>query len=245
MKDEVIWITGASAGIGLALAKQLCQQNQVIISGRKKDVLEQITAQYPTIQSIVFDVTDKKQIPTVKAELAQLTPHIDRVIFNAGDCEYFDINAADWSLTERMMQVNFLGMVHSFEASLDLLKQAKQPHVIGIGSQAIGAPFTRAEGYGASKAAVSYWLSALRIDLAAFNIDVSEILPGFVATRLTEKNDFPMPFLMSVEHAAERIIKGIEKRHFQYAFPKRLSLLLWLASRFPKQWLKLQQGQSN
>ncbi|TBR38451.1 SDR family NAD(P)-dependent oxidoreductase [Marinomonas agarivorans] len=242
---ETIWITGASAGIGLALAKKLCQHNTVIISGRHQDTLDRIVEQHPSMKAVVFDVTDKAQISTVQTALIELTPYLDRVILNAGNCEYFSIDKPDWLIMERMMQVNFLGMVHSVQASLELLKQAskqnKLPHIVGIGSQAIQAPFTKAEGYGASKAAVSYWLDSLRIDLAGLGIDVSEILPGFVDTRLTQKNDFPMPFLMSVDEAAERIIKGIVKRPLQYAFPKRLTGLLWLARRFPRRWMALQQ----
>lgn len=244
IKNEVIWITGASAGIGLALAKKLSRDNLVIISGRNKAKLAEIDQEYSSIHSVVFDVTDVSQIERVAEELGQITPHLDRVILNAGDCEYFDSSAPDWSIMERMMSVNYLGMVHSLQASLELLKKANKPHLIGIGSQAILAPFTKAEGYGASKAAVDYWLHSIRIDLARFNIDVSAILPGFVDTQLTQKNNFPMPFLMSVDDAADRILAGIQSRRFSYAFPKRLSLLLLFARKCPKQWLKLQKTQA-
>ena len=244
IKNEVIWITGASAGIGLALAKKLCRENVVIISGRNQKTLSALSDSHNNIKTVVFDVTDATQIGRVTKELGELTPHLDRVILNAGDCEYLDINAPDWKSMERMMSVNFLGMVHSLEACLELLKKAPKPHLIGIGSQVTFAPFTKAAAYGASKSAVHYWLSSLAIDLACFNISVSAISPGFVDTQLTQKNDFHMPFLMTTEDAANRIIKATQARKLTYAFPKRLSILLWVARIFPKKWSKLQQTNS-
>lgn len=244
IKDEVIWITGASSGIGLALAKKLSQHNLVIASARSEDKLKQLADGNNNIIPLVFDVTDKSQIDRVKTELLATSPYLDRVIFSAGNCEYLDIEKPDWDIMESMLKVNYLGMVYSLDACLDLLKNANQPHLVGIGSQAALAPFTRAEAYGASKAAVHYWLDSLRIDLARFNIDVTTVLPGFVDTELTKKNDFSMPFLMSVEDAAERIIKALQARPMSFIFPKRLSLLLRLARVFPKRWAKLQQNVS-
>jgi short-subunit dehydrogenase len=187
ISGETIWITGASSGIGLALVEKLAKHNTVIVSARNEEVLNQLAQANQNIKVVVFDVADKTQIGRVSTELSSHTDHIDRVILNAGNCEYLDIDTPDWGLIERMIAVNFLGMVHSLEACLPLLKKASKPHLIGVSSQAIAAPFTQAEGYGSSKAAVQYWLSSLRIDLGKFGIDVSSIMPGFVDTPLTQK----------------------------------------------------------
>ncbi|WP_191602212.1 SDR family NAD(P)-dependent oxidoreductase [Marinomonas algicola] len=241
LKNETIWITGGSSGIGYALVAKLAEHNKVIVSARDQSKLEAMSENLPNVSFVVFDVSDKTQIDRVTNELSQITPHIDRAILNAGHCEYLDIDQPDWDIMERMMAVNFLGMVNSLHACLSLLKKAPHPHLIGVSSQAIAAPFTQAEGYGASKAAIQYWLASLRIDLVKFNIDVTSIMPGFVDTPLTQKNTFDMPFIMNSEQAATRIIDAIDKRVLNCAFPKRLSAMLWFARKMPRSWMKLQQ----
>jgi len=108
---------------------------------------------------------------------------------------------------------------------------------VGVSSQAVQAAFPRAEAYGASKAAIRYFLSSLRMDLKPFNVDVTCVLPGFVDTPLTQKNDFPMPFLMSPDDAAKRMFEALASRPYEFAFPKRLTAMLWIGRHFPKLWL--------
>lgn len=242
IQNETIWITGGSSGIGYALVERLAKHNKVIVSARNQSMLQEMANTIENVSFVVFDVADKTQIHRVTEELKQTTHHIDRAILNAGHCEYLDIDNPDWDIMERMIAVNYLGMVHSLQACLPLLKNASKPHLIGISSQVISAPFTQAEGYGASKAAIRYWLDALRVDLARFNIDVTSIMPGFVDTPLTQKNTFNMPFLMDSAQAADRIITAIADRCFSCSFPKRLSSMLWIARKMPRLWLQLQQS---
>lgn len=243
ISGEIIWLTGASSGIGRELARQLAQSgNRVIASARNKDALEQLAGELPSVTPLVFDVSDESSVATVKASLHKITDRLDRIILNAGTCEYLDIQAPDWSMIARMHAVNCAGMANTLAAGFDLLKKAPAPHVVGVSSQVINAPFPRAEAYGASKAAANYFLQALRMDLKQFGIDVSVILPGFVDTPLTRRNDFPMPFLMSAESAAAKMLRAMEKRVFTFAFPRRLSLLLWFARSMPRLWLRLNAG---
>ncbi|MFT3931911.1 MAG: SDR family NAD(P)-dependent oxidoreductase [Spongiibacteraceae bacterium] len=245
IRGETIWITGASSGIGAALAVELASQNnRIIISARSSERLNAIAAKHANIETLIFDITDRHSLDTVRDALHARVHHFDRVIFNAGTCEYLDIDAPDWSLPERVMTTNYFGLVNSLAVSFDLLKRAAHPHLIGIGSQATRAPFPRAEAYGASKAAIGYFLESLRLDVAHLNIDVTHILPGFVDTPLTRKNDFPMPFIVTAENAAQRILAAIEARPFEYAFPRRLSASLWLARHCPKWWLRTMQKNS-
>lgn len=242
INGETIWVTGASSGIGEAIARQLANQgNRVIISARDETRLHQI-AENPNIETLAFDITDQNQLQTVSEKLKARTQHLDRVILNAGTCEYFDIDKPDWSMMSRVMTTNYFGMINSLSVCFDLLKHAPRPHIVGIGSQAIRAPFPRAGAYGASKAAIAYFLESLRVDLAHTNIDLTHVLPGFVDTPLTRKNNFPMPFIVSAETAAQRIIAAIEKRPFEFAFPRRLSTALWLARQFPQRWLQLNKN---
>lgn len=238
--QNTIWITGASSGIGFSLVEQyIAQGYRVFASARRAGRLADILAQTPALTFIPFDVTKEDEIDLVRQTLLTHTDHLDCAILNAGTCEYLDIHQPDWRMMQRVMSVNYFGMVNSVEVCLPLLKKATQPHLVGVGSQAVQAAFTQAEAYGASKAAVRYFLSSLRIDLRPFNIDVTCILPGFVDTPLTQKNTFAMPFLMSCDNAAERIVAAIARRPYEYAFPKRLSAMLWLARQFPKRWAAL------
>ncbi len=243
IRGEIIWVTGASSGIGQELARQLASAgNSVIASARNPVPLERMAQTFPNIQPLIFDVADDMSIATTREKLNAITDHLDRVILNAGTCEYLDIHAPDWSLIGKMCAVNCAGMANTLAASLELLKNAKSPHVIGVSSQVVNAPFPRAEAYGASKAAATYLLDSLRMDLKQFNVDVSILFPGFVDTPLTRRNDFPMPFLMSADVAAARMIRHIEKRPFHYAFPRRLGVVLWFARSMPSLWLRLNTG---
>lgn len=237
---KTVWITGASSGLGLALTKHYLQAGcKVICSARREGQLQALLNQYPDrLVFIAFDVSQEADIDRVKKTLEQCTDRLDLVVLNAGTCEYLDIEQPEWALFDRVNQVNYMGMVRSLQVALPLLKKTPNAHLVGIASQAVQAPFIRSEAYGASKAAVRYLLHSLRLDLAPDDIAVSCILPGFIDTPLTQRNDFAMPFIMSAEHAAQRIEKAIEKRVFEYAFPKRLTAVLALARWFPNIWFK-------
>ena len=233
---RTVWITGASSGIGYALVERYLARNyRVFASARSEGKLTVLRAN-KSLTFIPYDVTDESQIDHIRDLLQERTSHLDCVILNAGNCEYLDLQHPDWTMMQRIMAVNYFGLVNSVAVSLPLLKKAQSPHLVGISSQAVQAAFTQAEAYGSSKAAVRYFLSSLRVDLRASNIDVTCVLPGFVDTPLTQKNTFSMPFLMSSEDAAARIESALVKRPYEYAFPKRLSAMLWLARQFPKRW---------
>ncbi len=250
--DETIWITGASTGIGRALAVKLATQgNKVLISARSEQGLQTLAAEHSNTIPIVFDVTDTSALNGVTEQLQSHTDHLDRVVINAGNCEYFDIDQPDWSMMPRIMDVNFNGAMNTLAIAMPFLKhrpagdfQSKHPHIIAVASLATVLPFNQAEAYGASKAALQYFFDALRLDLIKQSIDVTVINPGFVKTPLTDKNHFPMPFLMDADVAADRMIKAIQKRPRQYDFPFRLKSLMRLLSWFPGLWEKMMSRQS-
>lgn len=240
IQHETIWITGASSGIGKQLALKLAQQgNQVIASGRNQQRLQHLQAEHAGITPLAIDLVDANP-EWISQQLAAITPQLDRIFLSAGDCLYFEIDNPDWDIMQHVMDINFHGTVKSIQAALPLLKNSNsRGHIVAISSLATAAAFPRAEAYGASKAALSYFLSALRIDLANEGIDVSDVKPGFIDTPLTRANDFDMPFLMSAEQAAQRILKHIAKRPYQYVFPKRLHWLFRVLNAMPKLWLKM------
>lgn len=240
ISNEIIWITGASSGIGKALAVTLSKLgNVVIISGRNALVLEEMAAHYPGMHPLPFDVSDLASVEKAKADIRSSFTHIDRIVLNAGTCEYLDINNPDWALFSRTFNVNVIGPVNCLDIALPLLRAAPSPHIVGVASLASIAPFPRAEAYGASKAAFEYLLESLRMDVKAWGIDVSVILPGFVDTPLTKKNEFDMPFQLSVSDAADRMVNAIASRRKRYVFPKRLYWAISILHAIPGLWTTL------
>jgi short-subunit dehydrogenase len=239
---RVIWITGASSGLGRSLTLQLAGQgNRVIASARNHEELEKLAALNANIAVLPCDITDEDAMETLRPRIMEISPSLDQVILNAGNCEYLDFPDPDWSAVRRVMEVNFFGTVNCVKLALPLLRKSNsdRPHVVAVVSQVTAAPFPRAEAYGASKSALRYFFDSLRMDLAADDIDVTVVNPGFVDTPLTRKNDFPMPFLIQVDEAAERIVKNIEARPRHYSFPLRLSALLSLSKILPGVWQKM------
>ena len=234
---ETLWITGATSGIGLALVEQLAEHNHVIASGRNAAVLESLNSRFPKLNALPCDLTTTTE-KQLTEKLQQLTPYLDRIILCAGNCEYLNIELPEWHIHRTIMDINFHGAVTAVAAALPLLKAAQHGHIVGVTSLATQAPFPKAEAYGASKAALSYFLGALRMDVARFNIDVTDILPGFIDTPLTQQNNFDMPFIMSAETAAQRMVSAIVKRPYRYVFPKRLYALFKLLSWFQRWWVK-------
>jgi short-subunit dehydrogenase len=240
--EKVIWITGASSGLGRSLALKLAAEgNSVFASARDQGALQQLAKLDSNIVALPCDITDQASLEAAFDKIAKISSYLDQVILNAGNCEYLDFPYPDWPAVRRVMEVNFFGTVNCVQQALPLLRRSKndRPHIVAVASQVTAAPFPRAEAYGASKAALQYFFDSLRLDLAAESIDVTIVNPGFVDTPLTQKNDFPMPFLMDVEQAATRIIRNIEARPRHYSFPLRLSLSLAFSKLMPGRWQKM------
>ena len=240
VQGEVIWLTGASTGIGRALAIKLASQgNTVIASARGQQALNELAAEHDNIIPLAFDISREDQIETVRKQLLEHSGHLDRLVLNAGTCEYLDIDQPDWTMMQRVMTVNYFGTINSLAVAMPLLEASASPHIVGVVSLSTVVPFSRAEAYGSSKAALQYFFDSLRVDLVKKNIDVTVINPGFVKTPLTDKNDFSMPFLMSSEEAADRMANAIAKRPAQFDFPGRLKWILKALGFIPAFWNKV------
>lgn len=237
-----IWIVGASTGIGLALAKSLAAENRTLfISARN---LAQLQAAAVDMQGIVvplpLDVTNSTAVSAAGKQILEQGDGLDMVIINAGTCEYIDSREIEIEVINRVMETNFQGALHVMDAALPLLRRARdlqpargtklQPQLVVVSSSATYQALPRAGAYGASKAALRYFTECLKLDLQHEGIDVRVVSPGFVKTPLTDKNDFPMPFIVSQEQAASFILKGLNAKRFDIHFPSRFTLALkWVA----------------
>jgi len=236
-----IWITGASSGLGKALALELANEgNYVIASARSHAALADLALQHPgKIKILPLDVSKQLDLEKTTSQLRDITDYVDIVICAAGICEYEDNLQFDPTMYERTMDINFLGVVRILNIALPLLKNAQtRAQFVAISSLSTCVGLPRAEAYGASKAALNYFMQSLRVDTAKLPLDLTLVRPGFIATDLVKNNDFAMPFLMTREQASEHIIRGISKRKFLVDFPKRLSWPLQIAGIFFNAWCK-------
>jgi len=226
MSAKRVLITGASSGIGLQLAKDYQAAGwQTIACGRDETRLAQARAS----QTLQFDIEDREQ--TIAAA-DKLTAPIDLLILNAGTCEYIDDAIHfDSQLLSRVLTTNVIGLGHCLEAFLKHLDHRGQLALIGSAASLL--PFSRAEAYGASKAAVTYLAASLRVDLKPQQIDVSLVQPGFVDTPLTEKNNFQMPGMITSKEASSAIRAGLEKRKNVIRTPWLFNRLLGLIGGLP------------
>lgn len=234
-----IWITGASSGIGESLTNALARSgHRLVITGRRHDALEQLAANAPEhILPAAADTTSKADLESIAGTLEH-HGDLNMVILNAGTCEYLEIAEYSSDVIEKNIHTNMIGTARCLDIALPALRRSRangQPATIVIvSSSAWWFPFGRAEGYGASKAALTYFGHALRADLDAEGIDVVVVSPGFVKTPLTDRNDFPMPFLVSADDAAARIVSGLTRGQNEIAFPKRFTWMLKALGALPR-----------
>ncbi len=235
--DKVIWITGASSGIGRALTISLSSIDcDIYISSRSQDKLQEtksLCENQSNIHILDGDLTDKACNQSISDSIKNKSGHLDIAILNAGTCEYVDIDQFDSALFQRLINSNYMSIIYGIEATLPLLKQSNHAHLVGMSSTAAYLGLPRSEAYGASKAAILNLFRALKVSMAPYNIEVSTICPGFVKTELTDKNDFPMPCLISSQQASEEILKGIANKKHEIHFPKRFSYALKAISLLP------------
>lgn len=224
---KTVLITGASSGIGEGLAKSFAADGYLVIAcGRDPSRLEALQQFSPNISVRLFDMTGRDASRQALADC-----HADLVILCAGTCEYLDHGVVDAALVERVMSTNFLGPVNCLAALQTQLKPGSR--VVLVSSMAHWLPFPRAEAYGASKAALSWFADSLRLDWEPKGIAVTVVSPGFVDTPLTRKNDFSMPSQVSVGQAVTAIRRGLAKGKTHIAFPGAFGLLLRSLSSLP------------
>lgn len=217
---KTYWLIGASEGLGRALAKRLDQEGaRLILSARSADRLEELRSELQDARVVPLDVTDMQAVRNAAASVGPL----DGVVYNAG--AYDPMRATDWNSEAalRMSDVNFTGALRVLGEVVPGFVKKGQGDITLVGSLAGYRGLPAAIGYSASKAALVSLAESMRFDLKETGVIVRVVNPGFIKTRLTEKNSFRMPMLMSPEDAAERVLSAMSKRRFRTDFPAPFS----------------------
>jgi short-subunit dehydrogenase len=220
-KNVNVWLVGASDGIGAALGRKLLALGaNVTLSSRRKEKLDEIAREFPNANVQTLDVLDLDRAKEISLGFSRL----DLVIFMAADYSPMRSDELDAKRAGQIVDINLKGAINVSTVALDVFKKQKSGHLSLVASIAgfIGLP--QSSVYGSTKAALINFGESLYHDLKPMGLDISIVNPGFVKTRLTEKNDFDMPFIMTPEEAADHIIKGYEKGCFAITFPFVFSL---------------------
>ena len=225
--QKKIWITGASSGIGKAVAEKFAAEGwKVAVSARRKELLQDM-AKDQNISSFPLDVTDRSQINSVFQNILKEFGNIDVCLFSSGTYEPKDEQNIDPDKIKNVINVNFLGVIDCVKAVEEYFKNKKTGHISIVSSIAGYRGLPNSSGYGPSKAALTNFCESIYFDFKKFGVRVSVISPGFIKTPLTDKNEFPMPFLKTVDYAANQIFNGLVKSNaFEIHFPKGLTLTL-------------------
>ena len=232
--QKKIWVTGASTGIGRAVAEKFSKEGwRVAISARREELLKNI-AQDNNIFDYPLDVTNEKKVDEVFKKILEDFKSIDLCIFNAGTYEPKLEKEISKEQIRKTMEVNFFGVVNCIKAVEKYFKNKKNGHISIVSSIAGYRGLPNSSGYGPSKAAASNLAESLYFDFKKDNVKISLISPGFIKTPMTDKNEFRMPFIKSPEFAAEKIYNGLVKSNaFEITFPKQLTMLFKLFKILP------------
>jgi short-subunit dehydrogenase len=238
MTGQVAIVTGASSGIGWALARELARQGcKVGVTARRAEQLAELVREIEqaggVAASAAADVARRDQVQQAVAALRDRLGPIDLLIANAGVGAPTRLDPLNVGDVEKMFQVNVLGVVYAVEAVLpDMLRQ-KRGHLAAVSSLAAYKGLPGESAYCASKAAVNAYLEGLRIQLRSHGIHVTTICPGFVRTPMTAINKFHMPWLLEPDDAARRIVRALRARRKVYDFPWQLAFLMKLLRWLP------------
>lgn len=231
-----IWIIGASSGIGAALTRELAAQGAtLILSARRQNALEDLEQSLSGTGHLVLplDIADHAAVTKAHDYITQTYPKLDSAIFMAALYSAHDGKQKNISFIHDMLNVNLGGAFNMIDVVRPYFEERGQGQIVLCASVAgyRGLPF--GQPYCAGKAALINLAESLHIELSPKNIDVKVINPGFVKTPLTDKNNFPMPMMISAEKAAKAIAKDLLTKCFEIHFPKRFTFIMKILRALP------------
>jgi short-subunit dehydrogenase len=237
-KDRVVLVTGASSGIGHALALELGRRGaRVGLLARREEALKALAAEVESAGgralALRADVRDAAEVKRAVERVCEQWGRVDVLVANAGmstTTAANDLNAAE---AGEVISVNVIGVVNSVAAVLPSMLARGEGQLVAISSLAAFRGLPKSAAYSASKAAVSTFFESLRVDLINSHIDVTIIHPGFIRTPMTANRKKKLPFLLEVDDAARRILRAVERRARTYAFPWQLAGIVRLLTHVP------------
>ena len=236
-----VLITGASSGIGEALALAYARPGaNLALSGRQQDRLEAVAdacrAKGATVWSEVVDVANAEAMRKWILDVDARTP-IDLIVANAGISSGTSGAPDDEARFRSLFAVNVNGVLNTILPIMPRLRERKRGQIALVSSIAGYRGIAGASAYCGTKAAVKVMGEGLRLELAPFGVRASVICPGYVVSRMTGVNTFPMPFIMSAEKAASIIVRGLRKNRGRITFPWPMAFAVWLLSAIPPSWI--------
>lgn len=239
--DGVAWVTGASSGIGYALALKLCSEGyKVVVTARSADKLEALKTESAALKGEIIvktgDVTNSSEMADIVSSISKEHGSIALVVLNAG--VYIPVSADSLKLSDfqTTFDVNLNGVVNGLLPAIEAMKAQGKGHIALVSSVTGYGGLPTSAAYGATKAAVINMAESLKFDLDKMNIKIQIINPGFVKTAATDQNDFNMPAIVSAQEAATRICQGLKQNSFEITFPKRFTYVLKIINLLPY-WL--------
>ena len=225
--QKKIWITGASSGIGKAVAEKFASEGwMVAASARRQEILNKM-AENQNIFAYPLDVTQKENVTKTFNKIIEDFKNVDICLFCSGTYDPKLEQEINIEQNKFVMETNYFGVLNCIKAVETYFKNKKSGQISIVSSVAAYRGLPNSSGYGPSKAALTNLTESIYFDFKKHNIKISLVSPGFIKTPLTDKNEFPMPFIRSPEFAADKIFQGLTKKNiFEIHFPLGLTLTL-------------------
>jgi short-subunit dehydrogenase len=238
LTNKTIIITGATSGIGKAVAEKLAKEKcNLILLARRSELLQLLKHELKLTDNecliLKCDVSKKEDVAKAFESIKESKLNIDAAFLNAGVGQTVTVENYNSAAAEITFGANFMGLVYCVEQLLPIFLEKKNGIIAAVSSLADNRGFSGSGFYCASKAAASVYLEGLRVELSPYNIKVITVKPGFVKTAMTDQNDFKMPLLMQPEKAAEIIVNGIKKEKRIIQFPWQMVFLTRLVGLLP------------
>jgi short-subunit dehydrogenase len=232
-------ISGASSGLGLALARHYLERGaKVAAFARRGDLLQALSPEFPNqIFCYTLDVRDAPAVQNAANDFIARAGVPDIVIANAGvSVGTLTEDAEDLDTFQQVMDINMLGMVKTFQPFIVAMRAARQGTLVGIASVAGFRGLPGASAYSASKAATISYLESLRVELRGSGVKVVTICPGYIKTPMTAVNPYPMPFILDADEAARRMARAIERQTSFTVVPWQMGLIGLILKWLPR-WI--------
>ncbi|MBU1236454.1 MAG: SDR family NAD(P)-dependent oxidoreductase [Gammaproteobacteria bacterium] len=232
-RDKRVWLVGASTGIGAAFATELARRGaRLALSARNEEKLRVLGIADALI--LLVDATDAASLRAARDALIAAWGGVDLIVYLAGDYVPMRADNFDLAVAEKVVEVNFNGAMRLAASVLPDLQPGGGIAFVASVAGYRGLP--KALAYGPGKAALIHFAECLWYDMNPKGIGVWIVNPGFVATRLTDRNDFTMPALITPGQAATELVQGFASGRFEIHFPKRFTRMMKLLAHLPYRW---------